>query len=96
MEMTIIIALGVALLIALGCIIFILLRKGKSGALGDTGERVNEHISTSAGACRAIGKKNKFEINFEGESVSFLVENGVITQYKSKNKPKFTKYGRGA
>ena len=63
------------------------LKDGKK--IGDT---IELSVSTEAGTCKIAGDKDAFQIQFDNGQASFLVEKGIITEYKGKNSPVYKKY----
>jgi hypothetical protein len=83
-----IIAVIMLVFLTAGGVAFFLARTGKT-KISNT---VNLNIVSDMGVCRVVGDKEAFEMYFDNESIGFLVENGVITQFKSKTHPGYVKY----
>ena len=57
--------------------------------------KIDMSFNTDIGMCKVNGNKSEFLIHFDAESIVFLVENGNIAGFKTKNSPVFKKYSVG-
>ena len=88
MELWLIIIL-LAILGGGGTFIFFMLSKKRKG------DEIDTSIYANDVHCKVKGSKGMFHISFDSESVSFLVEEGVITGFKTKGSTSYIRYERG-
>lgn len=77
-------------------IFFIVYRKrGKNSLPTEKIELSNNKVEVngvvSVGFCETSGTEEAFVIFFDGD-ISFLVENGIITGFKTRKQPEYKKY----
>ena len=84
------------LLIGAISVFFILYKKREKNSLitekvESSNKKVELNGVVSVGFCEISGTEEAFVISFDGD-ISFLVENGIITGFKTKKHPEYKKY----